>query len=167
MINLNNTSINDLKLEMKQIIITLLCSIFTFLLPIKGLVIIITLAVAIDTLLGIYTSKKLGIPIKSHLLYNIAVKIFFYWGALLLGYLLDVFIFDCIITIPFTQIKVEYGLSKLCTLVWVLVELVSWDESSQKLGNPPFLKLLKNLISKAKELKEDINDLTENDKDKE
>lgn len=162
MINLNNTSINDLKLEMKQIIITLLCSIFTFLLPIKGLVILITLAVAIDTTFGIYVNcYKLGKPFRSHKFFNVAVKSFFYMFTILMAFLIDTHIFDGVLPL----LNVPNGLSKIVTIIWTLNEIKSMDESSQKLGNQPFWDIIKGYISKAKELKEDLNDFTDKDKE--
>ncbi|MEW5675558.1 phage holin family protein [Flavobacterium enshiense] len=147
---------------MKQIIITLLCSIFTFLIPIKGLVILITLAVAIDTALGIYVNcKKLKQPFRSHKFFNVAVKSFFYMFTILMAFLIDSFVLGG--TLPI--LGIQHGLSKIITIVWTLNELKSMDETSQKLGNKPFWDIIKGYINKAKEIKKDLNDLTDSDKE--
>lgn len=146
------------KIRMKQIIITLLCSITTFLLPIKGLVILISLAVTIDTAFGIYVNcKKLKQPFRSHKFFNIAIKSFFYMSTIVLAYIIDVFI--CGGTLPI--LGIQHGLSKIIAIIWTLNELKSMDESSQKLGNKPFWDIVKGYISKVKEIKQDLNDLTD------
>jgi hypothetical protein len=39
------------------------------------------------------------------------------------------------------------------------IEIKSIDETSQKLGNKSFYFIIKSIISKAKDLKKDINEL--------
>ncbi len=46
------------------------------------------------------------------------------------------------------------------TAVWVFNEIKSCDENSVKLGNKPFFDIIKSLLSKMKQLKKDLNEIT-------
>lgn len=148
---------------MNTIIKAFLCSIFTFLLPIKGLMILMLFAIGIDTIVGIYTSNKTGKKFKSNKFFNIVIKTFFYLGTIILTYLVDKYIFEGVLPI----LHINNGLSKFTTMFWVISEIISIDENSQKLGNKPLFQMLKEYIGKAKDLKKDLNDLKDNDEDKE
>ena len=77
-------------------------------------------------------------------------------GSIILAYFIDSHIIESnlILGIPLL-------ISKAITLFWVYIEVKSIDETSQKHGNKPFYLLIKNLMSKAKELKKDINEIKE------
>jgi len=45
------------------------------------------------------------------------------------------------------------------TTIFSLEEFKCKDETSQKLGNKPFYTILKNLLSKMKSIKTDINEM--------
>jgi phage-related holin len=88
-------------------------------------------------------------------LFNIVVKTFFYMSTILLAYLIDQHIIEGSI------FNVKNIISKTITFVWIYIEIKSIDETSMKLGNKSFWVILKELISKTKDLKKDINDLNE------
>jgi hypothetical protein len=73
----------------------LLATLTTFLAPMKGLLIMMVLFVVTDTIFGIYVSVKLnGISaFKSHKLFNVVIKTFFYLQTMLMGFLVDKHIF--------------------------------------------------------------------------
>lgn len=133
-------------------------SLVTLISPIKGLIALIGLCVLLDTLFAIYTTIKLNgwKSYQSTKLFNIVVKTFFYMGSIILAYFIDSHIIESnlILGIPLL-------ISKAITLFWVYIEVKSIDETSQKHGNKPFYLLIKNLMSKAKELKKDINEIKE------
>ena len=137
---------------------TLFLSIFAFLSPISGLLFLVGLFVFSDTFFAIYTSIKLNgfYSFKSHKLFNIVVKSFFYLGSVFLAYCVDKFIINSNIIFG-----IELLIAKVTSLFWIYIEMKSIDETSQKLGNRPFIFVLKDIIEKAKSFKKDINEITE------
>ena len=141
----------------KNSIVNLLAIIFVFLTPIHGMLLTTSLFVAADTLFAIYVTVKLGgwDAFKSAKLFNAVPKTCFYLGAICLAFLVDTFIVAGTI----------WGITMLITkivcgfLIWI--EVKSLDETSQKLGNKSFWQVLKDLIFKAKGLKKDLNELTD------
>lgn len=61
---------------------------------------------------------------------------------------------------------IAFLLSKIMTVFWIYIEIKSLDESSMKLGNKSFWVLLKEMINKLKGIKNDLNELIEDKKDK-
>jgi len=134
-----------------------LLSILTLLTPVKMLILIITLFVAIDTIYGIYyTIKKRGLKsFKSNYLFNIVIKTFFYAGSIILLFLIDKFIFGGLL------FGIEFLLSKSITILWCYIEIKSIDETSMKMGNRSIWIIAKEAIAKYKDIKKDITGLEE------
>lgn len=123
--------------------------------PIYGLLVLISFAVVLDTVFAIYVSiKQRGWrSFTSTKLFNIVVKTFFYMSTILFAFLIDSHILEGKI------FDVTNGISKTITFVWLYIEVKSIDETSQKLGNKPLWLILKELISKTKDIKKDINEI--------
>jgi peptidoglycan biosynthesis protein MviN/MurJ (putative lipid II flippase) len=136
---------------------TALITFLVFISPIKGLIYLISFAVVFDTIFAIYVSiKQKGInSFRSTKLFNIVVKTFFYMGSIVFAYLLDCYIFEGKI------FDIPNLISKVITFVWVYIEVKSIDETSIKLGNKSLWFLFKELISKAKDVKNDIKEIKE------
>ena len=134
----------------------LMVAIITFLTPIKGLLIITGLAVVLDTIFAIYTTIKLNgwESYQSTKLFNIVVKTFFYFGTIIFAYLVDIYLID-----DHSFFDTDLLIAKLVTVFWLYIEVKSIDETSQKIGNQSFYFIVKNLITKAKSLKKDINEI--------
>lgn len=137
---------------------TLLVLITTILAPIKGLLLVTVMAVLLDTVFAIYTTIKLygWKSYQSTKLFNIVVKSFFYLGSITLAFFIDMHIVGTNLIMG-----IELFLSKVITIFWLYIECKSIDETSQKLGNKSFYFTIKNLMTKAKELKKDINEIKE------
>lgn len=137
---------------------TLLVLIATILTPIKGLLLVTGMAVFLDTVFAIYTTIRLNgwKSYQSTKLFNIVVKSFFYLGSITLTFFIDTHIVGNNLIMG-----IELFLSKVITIFWLYIEVKSIDETSQKHGNKPFYMILKNILSKAKELKKDINEIKE------
>ena len=118
-------------------------------------------AVFIDTALGIYTTIKINgkKSFKSHYLFNIVIKLAFYFATILLAHCISIAFFE----------KVLFGvtdfLPKIITAIWLYIEIKSMDETSMKLGNRSFWVIIKEFILKLKTLKSDVNELVD-DKNK-
>ena len=139
-------------------------SLSTFLLPIKGLLLMMVLAISIDTVLGIYAAVKNGgwRAFTSTKLFNIVTKSFFYLVSIILAFCVDTYIVGgSIMSIPLF-------FAKTITCVFLYIEVKSIDETSvTKLGNKSLWTLLKELITKVKDVKKDLNDVVEKKKDDE
>ena len=136
-------------------LIIILTTFFIFITPILGLLALISFAVLFDTIFAIYVSIKLkGInSFKSTKLFNIVVKTFFYMGSIIFAFMIDKYILEGkLFDIPFL-------ISKVLTFVWVYIEVKSIDETSMKLGNRSLWVIVKEIISKGKDLKKDINEI--------
>lgn len=132
-----------------------LITFLVFITPIKGMLLLVSFAVAFDTLFAIYVSVKLkGIrSFKSTKLFNIVVKTFFYMGTIVFSFLIDKYIFEGKI------LDISYLISKIITFLWLYIEIKSIDETSMKLGNRSLWVILKEIINKGKDLKKDINEI--------
>jgi len=136
---------------------TVLLTFVVFITPIKGMILLISFAVVLDTVFAIFVSiKQKGIKsFSSTKLFNIVVKTFFYMSTIFLAFLIDKYIFDCSIC------KIPFLVSKSVTFVWLYIEVKSLDETSQKYGNKSLWVIVKELIRKTKDLKKDINEIQE------
>ena len=136
-------------------------TIVSFLLPIKGFLLAVGLMVLLDTIVGIYTTIKLNgrKSFQSTKLFNLVVKSFFYGSTICIMYVIDYFLIGIGGIFGISLIS-----SKIASIIFIYIELKSIDESSQKLSNPPFYVMIKNLFTKLKSLKKDLNDILDFDK---
>jgi len=135
---------------------TIIFAVATFLTPIQGLLILTGLSVFLDTIFAIYTTIKLNgwSSYQSTKLFNIVVKTFFYFGSIILAYFIDTHVIE-----NNTLFGVNLLIAKVVTLFWLYIEVKSIDETSQKLGNKPFYTIIKSLLQKLKDLKQDVNEI--------
>lgn len=145
-----------------KILLTVIAIITTFLTPIAGLLFVMFGFVLIDTLFGIYTNVKIeGIQAyKSHKLFNLVVKLFFYLSTIIAAFLINKFILNEVI------FGIQYLVPKTITALWIYIEMKSIDESSMKLGNKSFWVLISEMIDKLKGIKSDLNELIDNKSEK-
>lgn len=131
-------------------------SVSIFLTPIKGLLITTGLFVLLDTIFAIYATIKLNgwKSYQSTKLFNIAVKTFFYLGSIVLAFFVDTHIVE-----NNAIMGIKLPISKFATIFWLYIELKSIDETSQKLGNKPFLDIINGIVKWLKSFKKDINEI--------
>ena len=125
-----------------------------FLMPISGLLFTMLAFVVLDTIIVIYVSVKLKgwSSFKSTKFFNLVVKSFFYLASIIMAYFLDKYMLEG------SFMGVKLVLSKAMTAVWIFNEINSCDENSMKLGNKSVWVLSRNLITKLKTLKKDLNE---------
>ena len=142
-------------------ILTVFLTVVSFLLPIKGFLLAVGLMVLLDTIVGIYTTIKLNgrKSYQSTKLFNFVVKSFFYGSTICIMYIIDYFLIGVGGFFGISLIS-----SKITSIIFIYIELKSIDESSQKLNNPPFYVMIKNLFTKLKSLKKDLNEILDFDK---
>jgi hypothetical protein len=140
--------------SIQKYIIQLSAVVGSFFLPISGILFLIGFAILVDTLTGIWKSKKLGIPITSRGLSAIVSKLFLYEVAVILTYLIDKFILNDIILQFFS---VPLMLTKVLSLVLVSIEAISISENYKAVKGIDIWSALKNLLQRSKEIKKDID----------
>ena len=77
-------------------------------------------------------------------------------GSIVLAYFIDTHIVE-----KNTIFGINLLISKATTIFWLYVELKSIDETSQKLGNKPFLDIINGIVKWLKSFKKDINEIKE------
>lgn len=132
----------------------LLAVVSTFFLPITGILFLIGFAIVIDTITGIWKSKKLGVPITSRKLSAIISKLMLYEIAVILFYLIDRFILNDIIL---TFFSVPLMLTKILALVLVSIETISISENYKAVKGIDLWQAMKLLFARARDIKQDID----------
>ena len=133
----------------------------SFFLPISGILILIGVSVILDTLTGVWKSRKLGTPITSRKLSSVISKILLYEVTVMLFYLIDYYILNDIVL---TFFSVELMTTKILALVLVSIEVISINENYKAVKNIDLWESLKNLFARAKEVTQDFKNINEKDK---
>ena len=132
----------------------LLAVVSTFFMPISGILFLIGFAIVIDTITGIWKSKKLKIPITSRKLSAIISKLMLYEVAVILFYLIDRFILNDIILVFFS---IPLMLTKILALVLVSIETLSISENIKAVKGIDLWQSMKLLFARARDIKQDID----------
>lgn len=135
-------------------IVQLLAVISSFFLPVSGILFLIAFAIVVDTITGIWKSRKLGLPITSRGLSAIVSKLFLYELACILTYLIDKFILNDIILQFFS---VPLMVTKILSLVLVSIEVMSISENYKAVKGIDLWQAMKNLLTRAKSIKQNID----------
>tara|TARA_R100001463_G_scaffold60147_2_gene112585 strand:+ start:464 stop:889 length:426 start_codon:yes stop_codon:yes gene_type:complete len=133
----------------------------SFFLPISGILILIGVSVILDTLTGVWKSRKLGASITSRKLSSIISKVLLYEVTVMLFYLIDYYILNDIVL---TFFSVELMTTKILALVLVSIEVISINENYKAVKNIDLWESLKNLFARAKEVTQDFKNINEKDK---
>ncbi len=124
-----------------------------FFTPIVPLLIIIGCAIICDTILGVYKAHKLNLPVTSRKMSQLVSKMCLYQFSIISLFILEKYLLGeftlFITTVPFI-------ITKLATIVLIYIEGKSINEHIIKLYNISIWKSLKELISRTKELKDEI-----------
>lgn len=138
---------------------TLVASLWAFFLPVHGLLIAVALAIFLDTYTGIFKAVKTEgwASVRSRKLSDIVGKVILYNLAVLTMYVLDYHLFG-----EFFQmwISVDFFFTKIITVVLVVIELTSIKENFEEAYNIKMWPMLRKIVSRSKEIKKNINDLT-------
>ena len=136
--------------------LTLLSVIGAFFMPITGMVLAVGFAIFLDTITGIWKSRKNGVPIRSRRLSAVISKMFLYQVTIILFFLIDWFILNGILKAIFNQ---DLLLTKVLSLVLISIEVVSINENYKAVRGIDLWASLKKLLSRAKELKNDSDEI--------
>lgn len=135
----------------------ILLSLFTFLSPVKELVLIVGFLVIADTILGVYnncikkkqkfTSRRFSAFITKTLIYQLAI---------ILGFTIDTFLLNELTKL---FISVEFITTKLLALSIYLTEIKSLEENFKSITGIDLWINLKSIFGRAKEIKDEINEI--------
>lgn len=143
---------------MKTYLLNAIAGLLLFFTPIQGLVITVGMIVLLDTFTGIFKSVKLKgwCSIRSRILSNIISKMLLYEMCIVLLFPIDKFLLNDLLL---HLISVEYFATKLTCIVIILIEGTSIKENIEEALNIKIWQILRNTIKRAKEVKQDIDDL--------
>lgn len=136
-----------------KFLITLLS---TFFLPITPMLITVGLFIFADTIIGLYRSFKRKDKITSKKLSNIASKTLLYESTVLLMYLLEKFIIGDFVM---AFVSIPFFCTKLLAATLCLIELKSIDESIEIIKGYSIWDKFKQILKRAKSIKEELAEL--------
>lgn len=134
-------------------------SVLLLFVPVYGLLISVGAAIILDTITGIFKSIKLlgWSSIRSRKLSNVISKMALYEICILLLFVMDKFVLNEFIKHAF---GFDFMFTKICAILLIFTELVSIKENIEESFKIDIWKLLKGTFNRAKEIKSDINELT-------
>jgi len=134
-------------------------SILLLFMPIYGLLVAVGASIILDTFTGIFKSVKLHgwVSIRSRKLSNVISKMALYEICILFLFVMDKYVLNEFVKHAF---GFEFMFTKVCAIVLIFVELVSVKENIEETFSIDMWALLKKALNRAKETKDDINQLT-------
>lgn len=138
----------------------MLVILLAFLAPIFPLLIIVGCAIAFDSFFGILRARKLGQKITSRKLSKMVSKMVLYESAVVLFFAIEKYILGDIIGI-FTAIPLI--LTKLVTCTLLFIEGTSVQENLEATYGFNLWKKFKDMLARAKDVKDELEDFKEND----
>jgi len=130
-----------------------------FLMPIYGLLFLIGFSIVIDTITGIWKSKKQGVKISSRALSAIISKMLLYEITVILFFLIDKYILNDIMLQFFS---VPLMLTKIMALILVSIEVMSINENYKAVKGLDLWQAMKNLFARAKDVKKEVDGIRHN-----
>jgi hypothetical protein len=134
----------------------LIATIMAFFMPIYGLLFLIGFAIVLDTITGIWKSRKNKVPFSSRLFSSIASKMALYEITVILFYLIDYFILNAIIIKFFS---IDLLLTKIVALILVSIEVISINENYKAVRGLDLWDSAKRLFNRVKEIKNNTDEI--------
>jgi len=136
----------------------ILSSLILLFVPIYGILTAVAAAIILDTFTGIFKSIKLNgwCSIRSKKLSHIVSKMLLYEICILLLFVIDKYILNEFI---FKWLSIDFMFTKICAILLIFIELVSIKENIEAAYNIKIWNLLKKAFLRAKEVKDNIDDL--------
>ena len=141
---------------MKTYLNYILTGLALFFAPIQGLLIAVGIGIFLDTFTGVFKSIKLNgwVSIRSRRLSHVISKMLLYQLTIIMLYIIDKFLLNEFVTQHFT---IQFMFTKLVAILLIFIELVSIKENIEAALKIDIWKMLKTLLNRAKEVKEDID----------
>ena len=140
---------------------SLIISLFAFVLPVQGILIAVGAAIALDTCTGVYKSIKTAHPLISRRFADVILKMFVYELVTLMIFTIDHFLLSEFFKLWFPA---DYFFTKSCAMVLIFTEMVSIKENIEQAHGINILKQMRNALKRTKDLKDDVFDLTKDNR---
>lgn len=142
-----------------KLISSLLLAIAIFIAPIKAIMVLVGLFIFLDTIFGVWASRKLNKPFLTKKLSRLGTKMFIYEVGVLLFYGIDVFIFKDFGSM--FGIGVDYFLTKIVGMTFIGLEIFSIDEKIRNVKGHGLKHYVQKLITSAKFLKKEWDEIND------
>lgn len=151
--------IKNLKIEMKEFLITYITLLVAFYSPIAGLAISILLVIGLDTILGIWKCVKNNgwSSFSSRKFSGIVSKTVLYLLSVYLLFPIDYYILNDIVSSLFL-VNVKFLATKILVLSLIFIEIKSIDENLKEM-NIDIWSNIKKILARAKEVKNEVDEL--------
>ncbi len=127
-----------------------------FLLPIKGLILLVGFMILLDTVTGVWKAKKIGEKITSSKLSRVISKMLLYQLGLITFFILEKYLLGEFVLL-FTSLP--YLLTKIVAVFFVGVELMSLNENIKVVYGQNFFQLFRSMLTRVKDTKDQITDI--------
>jgi len=135
----------------------LLLPVLTFFAPVKWIILLVIIAILIDTGFGIWAARKTGKKITSAKFSAVIGKMLVYSSTILLFYGIDVVILGDFIKL---FIGIQFATTKLVALVLLSVEAYSIDEKLRNVNEEKGIwYFVKRMVGIAKKFKQEKDNL--------
>lgn len=158
------STLTVLFMNLKTQIFAIAAMIIAFFAPIGPLLIIVGLAIFADTLFGIFKAYRKKQKITSRKMSAIISKMFLYQFCVIGVYVLDKYLLSEILSM-FTSHQLLA--TKLVVLTLLSIELKSINENIEAAFKINIWNSLKKMVTRAKELKDDIEEIIDDKEDNE
>lgn len=138
---------------MKTILNYLILSFCLLFAPIKGLLIAVGVAIALDTIFGIFKAIKIKEEINSRRMSNIVSKFVLYESSILLLFIIDKFLLGEFFKLWF---QIDHFFTKIVSIILIFIEMTSIKENFEVAFKVNIWQLLKKTIQRAKYIKNEI-----------
>ena len=137
----------------------ILSSLILLFVPVYGILIAVGSAIMLDTFTGVFKSVKLEgwSSIRSRKLSHIVSKMLLYEICVLFLFVIDKFILNEFI---FKWLSIDFMFTKICAILLIFIELVSIKENIEEAYDIKIWDILKKAFKRAKEVKDNIDDIT-------
>lgn len=126
----------------------------SFLMPIKPLLMSVILFILIDTITGLIKACKLKEKISSRKLGDVVGKCILYISSIILVYIFEEFLLE-------SFVGDGHPVTKITAIIWSLIEFGSIIENINSIYNINLYKIFKNLVTRTKEIKDDVESIIE------
>jgi hypothetical protein len=138
---------------MKTFLLYLSVSFCLFFAPIKGLLIAVGVAIALDTMFGVFKAIRIKEEINSRRMSNIVSKFVLYQMSVLLLFAIDKFLLGEFFKIWF---QIDNFFTKVVAIILIFIEMTSIKENFEVAFKVNIWNLLKTTIQRAKYIKNEI-----------
>jgi hypothetical protein len=143
--------------QIQDNIIIVIAALGAFFLPIQPLMLLVGMMILLDTITGLWKAYKIKERISSRKLSNVVSKMVLYQGVVITLFILEKYALAEFVTY---FIEVPYFLTKLISIILIMIELMSMHENFEVITKINLWKAFKKIVTRGQEAKNDLVELT-------